>query len=66
RRVCGAVIDDLTEAGELARDLDPHLESQRLHALLDGLALHLVWTSSRDAAVEAEQVLSRHLDSLAG
>jgi AcrR family transcriptional regulator len=66
RRVCDAVIQDLAEAGELGRSLDSHLETQRLHALLDGLALHLVWASSSDAADEAERVLSRHLDSLAG
>ncbi|MDQ1217702.1 TetR family transcriptional regulator C-terminal domain-containing protein [Microbacterium arborescens] len=65
-RVCAAALQELAEAGELAPDLDPDLETERLHALLDGLALHLIWTSSNDTAIDADEVLTRHLDSLAG
>lgn len=63
--VCAAAIQELAEAGELEPDLDMELETERLHALLDGLALHLLWASSSDPAVDADRVLSRHLDSLA-
>ncbi len=65
-RVCAAAVEELAAAGELASHLDPDLETERLHALLDGLALHLIWTSSIDTVVNADEVLARHLDSLAG
>ena len=65
-RVCAAVISELGETGGLGADIDPVLETERLHALLDGLALHLIWTSSTEPAVDVDRVLDRHLDSLAG
>lgn len=63
--VCAAVLDDLFEAGLLATDIDLDLEAVRLHALLDGLALHLLWNVSGDPEDHADRVLARHLDSLA-
>ncbi|QLD11887.1 TetR/AcrR family transcriptional regulator [Microbacterium oleivorans] len=65
RRVCAAVLDGLSEARVLADGLDLPLETVRLHALLDGLALHLLWTPSDDPARDADRVLARHLDTLA-
>ncbi|MDF2994259.1 MAG: TetR family transcriptional regulator [Microbacterium sp.] len=64
RRVCSAALLQLSEAGLLRPGLDMDLETARLHALLDGLALHLLWSSSDDRARHADRVLERHLDTL--
>lgn len=64
RRVCAAVLHELSDVGGLAADVDLELETARLHALLDGLALHLLWSSSDDPARGADRVLARHLDTL--
>lgn len=66
RRVCSAVLDELAGVGLLDAGVDRALETVRLHALLDGLALHLLWTPSDDPNRDADRVLARHLDSLAG
>lgn len=64
RRVCSAVLQQLSEAGLLEAGLDVDLETARLHALLDGLALHLLWGTSDDPADHAERVLERHLHTI--
>lgn len=64
RRLCAAVLGHLSDARLLADGLDLALETVRLHALLDGLALHLLWTPSDDPARDADRVLARHLDTL--
>lgn len=64
RRVCAAVLQGLSESGLLDASLDIDLETERLHALLDGLALHLLWSTSDEPADHAERVLARHLDTL--
>lgn len=66
RRVCTAVLHELAAARLLADDLDLSLETVRLHALLDGLALHLLWTPSVDPTRDADRLLTHHLDTLAG
>lgn len=63
-RVCAAALGGMSKAGLLATDVDLDLETARLHALLDGLALHLLWNASRDPGDDAERVLARHFDSL--
>lgn len=65
RAVCRTVLEHLAEAGLLSATLDLSLETTRLHALLDGLALHLLWNVPDNPALHADQVLTRHLDSLA-
>jgi AcrR family transcriptional regulator len=45
--------------------LDVAAETPRLHALVDGLALHLVYQAPEDPTGWATDALSRHLDSLA-
>ncbi|QIS45996.1 TetR family transcriptional regulator [Clavibacter capsici] len=45
--------------------LDVAAETPRLHALVDGLALHLVYQGPRDPTGWATDALARHLDSLA-
>ncbi|CAN7470080.1 TetR family transcriptional regulator C-terminal domain-containing protein [Microbacterium foliorum] len=65
RRVCSSVLRQLSESGATDPTLDPDLETARLHALLDGLALHLLWNTSDDPAGQADRVLQRHIDTLA-
>ena len=65
RRVCSSVLRQLSESGVTDPTLDPDLETARLHALLDGLALHLLWNTSDDPAGQADRVLQRHIDTLA-
>lgn len=61
---CRACIDMLEAVGELGMGRDPGAEAQRLHALLDGAALHAVWGGDADA--EAARVLiAAHLDDIA-
>ncbi|KQQ66299.1 TetR/AcrR family transcriptional regulator [Microbacterium sp. Leaf320] len=64
RRVCSSVLRQLSEAGVTDPALDADLETARLHALLDGLALHLLWNTSDDPAGQADRVLQRHIDTL--
>lgn len=64
RRVCAAALTDMSVAGLLATDIDLDLEIARLHALLDGLALHLLWNASDNPSDAADRVLARHFDSL--
>ncbi len=65
RRVCAAVVRQLTEEGQVDERIDVDLEVARLHALLDGLALHLLWSPPADPAGHADRMLERHLRSLA-
>lgn len=58
RELCTAVV-----AG-VAPGTDLELEAARLHALLDGLAMHLVARPHQDAATNAWAIVGRHLDSL--
>ncbi|GAA1650740.1 TetR/AcrR family transcriptional regulator [Actinoplanes couchii] len=58
---------NLCERVVLARGVSPTdvpLEADRLHAMTDGLALHLVRQDATDGTDWAVQVLDRHLDGL--
>lgn len=65
RHVCSEVLHQLLAAGQLGTTLDIDLETTRLHALLDGLALHLLWNTSTASRDQADRVLEHHLDTLA-
>lgn len=65
RGVCAAILQQLLAAGQLGTTLDIGLETMRLHALLDGLALHLLWNTSTASRQYADRVLEHHLDTLA-
>ena len=59
RELCGRVVHEMARLGYLAAGLDPDLEAGRLHALVDGLALHgLLGRVGRD---ELMAVLDDHL-----
>lgn len=65
RASCRHLIAALDNGADLAPGADHELEAQRLHALLDGLAMHLVFEGDRGDQDEARRVLRAHLDSLA-
>lgn len=63
-RGCRAWVDLLIEAGEASGDLDREREAQRLHAVIDGLAMHLAQDPPDKDTGWAVRVLEGHLDSL--
>ena len=62
---CSAVLTRLQRANLLRDDADLGYETQRLHALVDGLALHALTASSKDLRPKAIlAVLRAHLAAL--
>jgi AcrR family transcriptional regulator len=61
---CTTAITLLVDAGMTAEGLDLALEASRLHALLDGLALHAVMRPTKLTPSRIKAVLGRHLDTL--
>jgi AcrR family transcriptional regulator len=64
REACVGALGELDRAGRLRPGLDLELEAERLHGLLDGLALHTAMRPDRVAPALIRSVLARHLDSL--
>jgi AcrR family transcriptional regulator len=64
RRGCAALLATLATDPAHA-GLDVAAETPRLHAIVDGLALHLVYQGPEDPTGWATDALARHLDSLA-
>jgi hypothetical protein len=62
--LCLEACRHLRETGLLHPDRDVRAEGERLHALLDGIAMHLVVDPA--GAGEALSAVDRHLDELAG
>ncbi|MDN4613134.1 TetR family transcriptional regulator C-terminal domain-containing protein [Leifsonia sp. F6_8S_P_1B] len=54
RDLCAALIAELARAGELSPSVDQAVEADALHALVDGTALHLLWS---DGAADRERAL---------
>jgi AcrR family transcriptional regulator len=61
---CATAITILADAGLTAEGLDVALEAGRLHALLDGLALHAVMRPEQVPPSRITAVIARHLDTL--
>jgi AcrR family transcriptional regulator len=61
---CATAITILADAGLTAEGLDVALEAGRLHALLDGLALHAVMRPEQVTPSRITAVIARHLDTL--
>jgi AcrR family transcriptional regulator len=61
---CTRAITLLVDAGLASQGLDVALEASRLHALLDGLALHAVLRPTKVPPSQVKAVLARHLDTL--
>jgi AcrR family transcriptional regulator len=64
RTACLRALQELGSAGRLRAGLDLELEAERLHGLLDGLALHTAMRPDRMPPQLIRSVLARHLDSL--
>jgi len=64
RRACLGALEQLGSGGRLRQGLDLALEAERLHGLLDGLALHTAMRPDRMSPELIRSVLARHLDSL--
>lgn len=58
------IIESGREGKRLRTDTDPAIEAERLHALLDGLALHGILARPADYAEQAEAVVTAQLASL--
>jgi AcrR family transcriptional regulator len=61
---CATAITLLADAGLVPGDLDVALEAARLHAILDGLAIHAVMRPERVPPSRITAVIAHHLDSL--
>jgi AcrR family transcriptional regulator len=61
---CVTAVTLLVDAGLAPTDLDVPLEAARLHALVDGLALHAVMRPEQVSPARVRAVISRHLDTL--
>jgi AcrR family transcriptional regulator len=61
---CTTAITLLVDAELTAEGLDVALEASRLHALLDGLALHAVMRPTKVPPSRVVGVIARHLDAL--
>ena len=64
-RACHTAIDILVAEDQFASDRSPDYEAQRLHALLDGVAMRWLWSGTPDDSSQMLPVLKRHLDELA-
>ncbi|GAA1032886.1 TetR family transcriptional regulator C-terminal domain-containing protein [Virgisporangium ochraceum] len=64
RLVVRRVLDRAAALGRTAPGLDPALETERLSALLDGLAMSVVLHPDRLSPETSLEVLRRHLDTL--
>jgi AcrR family transcriptional regulator len=64
RAACLGALRELGSGRHLRPGLDLKLEAERLHGLLDGLALHTAMRPHRMSPRLIRSVLARHLDSL--
>ncbi len=63
-QACRACLGILDSAGALGSGRDVNVETDRLHALIDGVALQLVWDVAAGAPDRAAGILARHLDDI--
>ncbi|MEV6269700.1 TetR family transcriptional regulator C-terminal domain-containing protein [Kribbella sp. NPDC051936] len=64
RQLCESLLNALAEDGALQDDLDVRREAERLHALIDGLALHAAIQPDRTSPARVRQLLRQHLETL--
>ena len=64
RRLCESLLRALADDGALLAGLDLRREAERLHALLDGLALHAAIQPESTTPARLRQVLRHHLETL--
>ncbi|GAA1603362.1 MULTISPECIES: TetR/AcrR family transcriptional regulator [Kribbella] len=64
RELCASLVRALSDAGLLKDGLDVRRETERLHALLDGLALHAAIQPERTTPTRVRQLMRQHVESL--
>ncbi|GAA0919265.1 TetR/AcrR family transcriptional regulator [Virgisporangium aurantiacum] len=64
RQVVRRVVDRAASLGRVADDFDPALETERLAALLDGLAMSAVLHPDLVTPATMRRILTHHLDTL--
>ena len=64
RGLCRSLLESLGNAGGLRAGLDLDLETERLHALVDGLSLHTSMQPSRTTPARVREILTDHLNTL--
>ncbi|MFK4082746.1 TetR/AcrR family transcriptional regulator [Kribbella sp. NPDC020789] len=64
RKLCAQLVHALSDAGSLRDGLDLRLEVERLHALLDGLALHAAVQPGHTTPARLRRLLRLHIESL--
>jgi AcrR family transcriptional regulator len=65
RGLCRRSVETLRDNGNARPNLDVSLETERLHALIDGLAMHATLDPETTTAGRQVEILSEHLDTLA-
>ncbi len=65
RALCRQAVEMLHAHGEARPTLDVPYEAERLHALIDGLAMHATVDPETTTPERQVEILSRHLDALA-
>jgi AcrR family transcriptional regulator len=65
RELCRVALETLVAHRKARSDLDVPFETERLHALVDGLAMHATLDPDVTTAARQIEALSRHLDTLA-
>jgi AcrR family transcriptional regulator len=65
RDLCRVALETLLAHEKAREDLDLPYETERLHALIDGLAMHATLDPKITTPTRQMEVLSRHLDALA-
>ncbi|WP_430788827.1 TetR/AcrR family transcriptional regulator [Virgibacillus flavescens] len=63
-RACAIVIDRLTDLGLVSPKLDNNMETERLYALVDGMALHSLLHPERFTVQKMQAALTYHLEKL--
>jgi AcrR family transcriptional regulator len=64
RQLCESLLRSLADDGALLGGLDLRREAERLHALIDGLALHAAIQPERTTPTRVRQLLRQHLETL--
>jgi AcrR family transcriptional regulator len=64
RNLCHESLETLRAQGRTRRGLDLGYETERLHALIDGLATHATLDPAGTTPERQIEILSRHLDTL--
>jgi AcrR family transcriptional regulator len=64
RELCRQSVELLSDRHRARRDLDLAFEAERLHAFVDGIALHATLEPELTTPARQIEMLSRHLDSL--